>query len=53
MSITFGHTQSAKEEGQGRGGGGVSKIKMPRCVCLGFENGPIFKDIFSCKTYPQ
>ena len=27
----------------GGGGGGDSNMKMPRCVCLGFESGPIFR----------
>ena len=34
------------------GGGGDFHIKMPGCICLGFINGPILNDTFSCKTYP-
>ena len=36
----------------GGGGGGDSNIKVPGCLCLVSENGPILNDTFTCKTYP-
>ena len=36
----------------GRGGGGDSNIKMPRCVYWVSENGSILNDTFGYKTYP-
>ena len=31
----------------GRGGGGDSNMKMPRCVCQESDNVPILNDTFS------